>query len=65
MICLDGDDRLIDNAQRQGQARKHPSAVDHNGASSALAVVAALLGAGESDVLTKRVEQSGPRIDLE
>ena len=48
---------------REREARIDPPPVDQNGAGAALAVVAALLGAGEVEMETQRVEQRGPRRD--
>ena len=49
--------------QRQRQARQHAAALDQDGAGAALAVVAALLGAGKTDMLAQGVEHRGARID--
>src|SRR5690348_2716037 len=40
-----------------------PSTVDEHGARTALSVVAALLRAGEPEVLAQQVEQRGARVD--
>ena len=47
----------------QRQAGQHAPAVDQHGAGAALAVVAALLGAGQAEVLAQRVEQRGADIE--
>ena len=47
------------------QAGIDPPAVDEDRAGAALAVVAALLGAGQAQVLAQRVEQRRARIDLQ
>ncbi len=49
----------------EGHAGVDASAVDVDGAGSALAVVAALLGAGQVEVLAQAVEQGGARIHIE
>jgi hypothetical protein len=54
---LDCSDGLVLDGQRQCQARKHPSPVNHDSASAALAVIATLFGAGETGVLSQRIEQ--------
>ena len=46
------------------QAGIDPAAVDDHGAGAALALIAALLGAGEMEVLAQRVQQRGARIEL-
>ena len=50
-------------ADRQRQAGEDAPAVDEDGAGAALAVVAALLGAGQAEMLAQRVEQR--RADVE
>ena len=50
---------------RERQAGVDPPAVDDHRAGAALAVVAALLGAGEMQMLAQRVEQRGARVELE
>ena len=49
----------------QGEARIHAAAVDVHGACAALAVVAALLGAGEVQALAQAVQQGDARLDVE
>lgn len=56
---------VILRGERQRHARYHPTAVDQNGAGAALAVVASLLRASETNVFAKRIEHGGPRIDAE
>ena len=51
--------------QGEGQARIHAAAVHVHRACAALAVVAALFGAGECDGLAEAVEQRRPRVDAE
>ncbi len=46
------------------QAGIDPPPVDHHGAGAALAVVAALLGAGQVQVLAQGVEQRGAGVEL-
>ena len=50
---------------RERQARIDAPAVDDHRAGAALAVIAALLGAGEMQVLAQRVEQGGARVERE
>ena len=50
---------------RQHQAAVHPAAVDQHGAGTALAVVAALLGAGQTEMLAQGVEQRRPMVDVQ
>ena len=47
------------------QAGIDPPPVDDHRAGAALAVVAALLGAGQVQMLAQRVEQRGARVELE
>src|SRR5689334_16008378 len=47
----------------QGQAGEHPPAIDPDRAGAAGALVAALLGAGEVEVLAQRVEQAHPGLE--
>jgi hypothetical protein len=49
----------------EGEAGVHAAAVDMDGAGSALAMVAALLCAGEIEVLAEAVEEGGAGVDLE
>src|SRR5262249_47358845 len=62
---LDRRDRLALTRHRQGQAGEDPSAIDVNGARTTRALVATLLGAGEMQPLSKRVEQTDPGFDVE
>ena len=48
---------------RQGQAGGGATAVEQHGAGSALAVVAALLGSGDAEVLAQQVEQGDAVVD--
>ena len=50
---------------RERQARVDAAAVDDHRAGAALALVAALLGAGQVQVLAQRVEQGGARVELQ
>ena len=54
---------LVHDGERQ--ARVDAPAVDQHGAGAALPVVAALLGAGQVQMLAQRVEQRRPRVQLE
>ena len=47
----------------EGETGDDPAAVHEHGARAALAVIAALLGAGEIEMIAQRVEQSRPRRD--
>ena len=47
------------------QARIDPPAVDQHRAGAALAVIAALLRAGQVEMVAQRVEQGRPRRDIE
>src|SRR4051794_9269943 len=49
----------------EGEAGNDPASVHQHRTRTALAVIAALLGAGEVEVIAQRVEQAGPRRDLE
>ena len=49
----------------EGQAGVDPGAVHQHRAGAALAVVAALLGAGQPQVMAQRVQQRSARIDVE
>jgi hypothetical protein len=49
----------------EGQAARDASAIEQDGAGSALPVVAALLGAGEPEPLAQRIQQCRARIDHE
>ena len=62
---LDGGDAVALVHHRERQAGIDPPPVDDHRAGAALAVIAALLGAGEMQVLAQRVEQRGPRVELE
>ena len=61
--AFDGGDLLALDARGERQARQHAAAVDQHRAGAALAMVAALLGAGQADVLAQRVEQRGPHVE--
>ena len=50
---------------REQQAAVGPAAVEQHGAGAALAVVAALLRAGQAEVLAQQVEQGRAGVDLE
>ncbi len=59
---LDGGHRFTVGHHSERQTGKHALAVNEHGAGAALAVVAPLLGSGETDVLAQRVEKRYPRI---
>jgi hypothetical protein len=59
---LDRRDRLPVVHHRQREARIDPAASHQYRAGAALAVIAALLGAGQREVLAQRVEQGRPRV---
>jgi hypothetical protein len=60
--AFDGGDFFACGHDGEGQAGVHTAAVDMDGACSALAVVAALLGAGEVEALTHQIEQRDARL---
>ncbi len=65
-ICrqpLDGDDLGILVRDSEGQAAIDASPVEQDGAGAALPVVAALLGAGESEPLAQRIQERRAGID--
>ena len=51
--------------EREREARQHRLAVEHHGAGAAVALVAALLGADEVEIVAERLEQRAPRVDRE
>ena len=63
--AFDRDDvvALVHDGERE--TRVDPASVDQHGARAALTVVAALLGAGQMQVLSQRVEQRRAQIELE
>ena len=61
--AFDRGDRAALVLHRQRQARQDALAVDQHRAGAAGALVAALLGAGEMQVLAQQVEQRCPDID--
>ena len=63
--AFDGGDRVPIVHHGQGEAGIDAAAVDVDGASAALAMVAALLGACQMQVLAQSVEQSGARVELD
>src|SRR6266851_2730990 len=63
--AFDGCDLFIGMHHGEGEAGVHAAAVDMDGAGSALTVVAALLCAGEIEVLAEAVEEGGAGVDLE
>jgi hypothetical protein len=62
---LDCHHRVTVVHHRQAEAGVHPPSVHDHGAGTALAVVAALFGASELQMLTRHVEQSRPRVERE
>lgn len=49
----------------QRQTGIHAASVDHDGAGAALPVIAALLGAGQVEMLAQEVEKARPVVDIE
>ena len=60
---LDGDHLAPVGRRGQHQAPVHPAAVEQDRAGAAFAVVAALLGAGQIEVLAQQIQQRHTRID--
>ena len=56
-------DRMVLNTGRKSEARQHAPTVDQHRAGAALSMVAALLGAGQPQVLAQCIEQSRARIE--
>src|SRR5215213_6522206 len=50
---------------RQCQTCEDPPAIDQYGASAALTLVAALLGAGQVEMIAQCVEKGRPRVEIE
>jgi hypothetical protein len=63
--ALDGGDLVAVVHDGQAQAAVDPPAVDHDRAGPALAVVAALLGAGQLPVLAQGVQQGGAVVQVQ
>jgi hypothetical protein len=61
--AFDGDHRVAGVSDGQSQAGVDPAAVDEDGARAALTVIAALLGAGQSETFAEQVEKRGARVD--
>ena len=61
---LDGDDVVARGGNRQRQAGEHSPAVEPPSAGAAGALIAALLAAGQVEVLSQRVEQTDRRFDV-
>jgi hypothetical protein len=59
-----GDARALQH-DGQGQARIDAAAVDQHRTGAALAVIAALFGARQVEVLAQRIEQRRPSVDIE
>jgi hypothetical protein len=60
--ALDGEHIGAVAAQRQGEARIDPSAVDMHRARAALTTVAAFFGAGQVETLAQKIEQRDARV---
>jgi len=60
---FDGDDLSLLVRDGEGQAAIDASAIEQDGAGTALPMIAALLGAGESEPLAQRIQQRRARID--
>jgi hypothetical protein len=60
---LDGDYLSAVVSDREGETGIHATPVEQDRAGSALPVIAALLRAGERELLTQKVEQRDPRVD--
>ena len=63
--AFDGDDRPVGAGCSEVQAGVLAHAVDQHRAGPALAVVAALLGAGQAGMLAQRIEQRHARIEAQ
>jgi hypothetical protein len=63
--ALDGGDRLPVVHHGEGQTGVDPPVVHVHGARATLALIAALLGPGEADVLAQAIEQRRPRIQAD
>jgi hypothetical protein len=61
---LDGRDAVALVHDRESQAGGYPSPIDDHRARAASALITALLGAGQMQVLAQCVEQGGSRIEL-
>jgi hypothetical protein len=62
---LNGSDRFALVHDGKGQATVDPAPLDDHRAGAALAMVAALLGAGEVQMLAQRIQQGGARVELQ
>src|SRR4051794_32392984 len=62
---FDRCDRMILDARRKSEARQHAPPVDQHRAGAALSLVATLLGAGQPQVLTQRIEQCRSHIECD
>ena len=60
--AFDGGDAAALGLDAQHQARGHDAAVQDDGAGAAIAVVAALLGAGQAENVAQALEQALPRL---
>jgi hypothetical protein len=60
---FDGGDRSPLDANGERQATKDPPTVNMNSAGAALSMIASLFGAGQGEMMSKGVEQSGAGIN--
>jgi hypothetical protein len=60
---FDRDDRHAFLHRRQSHAGEDAAPVDVDGAGSALAAIASLLGSGQRQFITQRIKQRHPRFD--
>ena len=63
--ALDGRDAIALVHHGEREAGVDPASPGDDRARAALAVIAALLGPGEMQVLAQRIEERGPRVELE
>jgi hypothetical protein len=63
--ALDGGHMVAVVGDGEGEAAVDTTATDEHGAGAALAVVAALLGAGQAELLAEQVEQGEAGVDDE
>ena len=63
--ALDRHDLVAVVHAGEGEAGVDPSTVQKDGAGAALAMVAALLGAGETEMMAEGVEEGGSHVSVE
>ncbi|GGE49046.1 hypothetical protein GCM10007276_27720 [Agaricicola taiwanensis] len=63
--ALDGGDLGTIAHHREDEAGVDAPPVDQHGAGTALAMIAALLGAGEVEMIPQEIEEGGPGRDME